>query len=203
MTSFTYYSNIPNAPDNPSFDQPLMQINSQSINSLMAVDHVTFNTTGPTAPSAGQSGGQHLQVTFNSKNVPGGAPTDPVSIMYTNSGTASSVSEVFYRNQNAIYQAMPIKAWGYANSAGIISSQSSNVTSAVRNSLGNYTVTLSANAVSSSNFAVIVNCTLSTDNFFIFAAYSITGTGTFNLLFGRNDIGFKDPTSYSFIVIQI
>jgi hypothetical protein len=68
-----YSTSVPNAPNDPSFDQPDMKTNTQSINSIIGVDHVTFNTSG---------GGQHLQVTFNSNNV----PTPPVSppILFTN-----------------------------------------------------------------------------------------------------------------------
>lgn len=68
-----YNTSVPNAPNDPSFDQPDMKTNTQSINSIIGVDHVTFNASG---------GGQHLQVTFNSNNV----PTPPVSppILFTN-----------------------------------------------------------------------------------------------------------------------
>jgi len=40
--SFNYYTDIPNGPNNPSDDQPLMKINTNSINSLIAVDHFSF-----------------------------------------------------------------------------------------------------------------------------------------------------------------
>jgi len=91
--TFSFFPSIP-APNNfPGDDQPLMQINFASIGGLIAVDHVGFNVV---------NGGQHQQVTINNKNVPS-APTDPVSIIYTDSGSASTISQLLYRNQNAIF----------------------------------------------------------------------------------------------------
>ena len=55
MTTFLYNENIPAAGNNPSNDQPLMYINTNSIDALIAVDHVSFNA---------DSGGQHVQVTY-------------------------------------------------------------------------------------------------------------------------------------------
>ena len=43
MPTFNYNLNIPNPPNNPSTDVPLMQINTNSINSIIAVNHYTFN----------------------------------------------------------------------------------------------------------------------------------------------------------------
>ncbi len=40
-----YNLNIPNGPDNPSADQPLMQTNTNSINQLIGVDHQSFSGT--------------------------------------------------------------------------------------------------------------------------------------------------------------
>lgn len=44
MTNFTYNNAIPNGPNNPSNDQPLMQANTDAIDNLIKVDHVSFNT---------------------------------------------------------------------------------------------------------------------------------------------------------------
>lgn len=66
MTAYSYNNGVPATNNDPSVDQPNMLINTQSINSIIATDHVGFNSTGP----AGGIGGQHLQVTFNGNNVP-------------------------------------------------------------------------------------------------------------------------------------
>jgi len=43
MTNFTYYDNIPNAPNDPSQDQPKMEVNTNSTDLILAEDHVSFN----------------------------------------------------------------------------------------------------------------------------------------------------------------
>ena len=60
--SFTYNLNIPAANNNPSADQPNMKTNTNSINSIMNVDHFTF--------SAGNAG-RHKQVTLTNESAPG------------------------------------------------------------------------------------------------------------------------------------
>lgn len=44
MPLFAYNLNIPAGPNNPSNDQPLMQTNTNSINSIIGVDHFNFGT---------------------------------------------------------------------------------------------------------------------------------------------------------------
>jgi len=53
MPNFIYTTNIPAAPHNPSADQPIMQVNANSINSIIGVDHYSFNSV---------DGGYHKQV---------------------------------------------------------------------------------------------------------------------------------------------
>jgi hypothetical protein len=90
--SITYNLNIPFSTHNPSSDQPLMETNTNSIASIIAVDHVGFNVTG-----AGEVSGQHEQVTFNSNNVPA-AFTYP--ILYTNND-ASANPQLFFSTTSA------------------------------------------------------------------------------------------------------
>lgn len=61
MSTFSYNTGVPAANNNPSIDQSDMLINTASTNSILAVDHVSFNAAG---------GGRHNQVTFNGNNVP-------------------------------------------------------------------------------------------------------------------------------------
>lgn len=53
--SFTYHTGIPDAPNNPSVDQPKMKTNTNSINSLITVDHQGFNAA---------NGGYHKVIHF-------------------------------------------------------------------------------------------------------------------------------------------
>ncbi len=197
MSSFTYNRDIPDAPNNPSNDQPKMKINTNATDDLIAVDHVSFNTS---------PGGTHKQVTISSKNA-AGAQTDPQSVVYTGSGTASTVSQLFYRTQNATLQLSAIRAWALVDGATglVIGSQSRNVSGVVRNSAGNYTVTLTANAVSSANFTVLVSYQnpFPSPNTTRSPIYSITGVGTFNLYFTTSSAATADVTNFSFQVLQI
>lgn len=84
--SITYNLNIPAAANNPSVDQPNMQTNTNSINSLVAVDHYTF---------ADNPYGTHKQITFPNNNSPGATPTYPT--LFTNNDS-SSIPQLFYYN---------------------------------------------------------------------------------------------------------
>ncbi|SRR5258708_10419546 len=55
MPNFTYTQNIPDGPNDPSADQPNMKINTNSIASIMAVEHFGFGNN---------NGGLHQQATF-------------------------------------------------------------------------------------------------------------------------------------------
>jgi hypothetical protein len=86
MANFPYDNSVPAANDDPSDDQPVMLSNVEQSELIWDVDHVGFNA---------DNGGTHLQTTFSSKNTPG-VQTDPQSVLYTASGTASSVADLFF-----------------------------------------------------------------------------------------------------------
>lgn len=202
MTTFSFNENIPATNNNPSADQPIMQTNNASTKSIIGVDHLTFDSAG--SGGAGASAGQHKQVTFNNKNA-AGAQVDPISTLYTNSGTASGVADLFYRNQNTIFRPNIVKAWAFCNSAGaIVVSQFLNVTSVTRNSAGNYSVVLVANTVSTTNFGILLMQSSPFNASFIRANnYIITGVGTFDLFFYNNFLIGTDPTNFTFAVLQV
>ncbi len=195
--TISYNLDIPDGPNNPSNDQPKMKTNTNSINTWTSIDHVKFDS----APA-----GTHKQTTFSSKNVPG-AQTDPSSVLYTDNGTASTVAQLFFRNQNGIFQASPIKAWASVDGAtgAIIASQSSNVSGVVRNSAGNYSVTLTTNAVNSDKFAVLLSYQnpFPSPNTTRNPIYFITGVGTFNIFMAISSAFTADVQQFSFQVLQI
>jgi len=193
--TFTYNPNIPATNNNPSVDQPDMLLNTQAIEDIIAVDHISFNTA---------NGGTHKQVTFNNVAAPG-AQTDPQSVLYTSAGTASTKAQMFFRNENGIFQASPIKAWGFADSGGnIIGSQSLNVASITPAGTGRYNVVLTANAVNSNQFAIKVSSLITSSANGTQSGYNITGVGAFQLVFLRLDgTNFLNPTNFSFEVLQI
>lgn len=65
MPNFTYINNIPAASHNPSVDQPDMQVNTNSTDSLIEVDHYSFNDN---------NGGLHKQSTYVNQTAPTTAP---------------------------------------------------------------------------------------------------------------------------------
>jgi hypothetical protein len=77
--NFTYTTGIPNPPNNPSTDAPNMQTNTNSINSLISIDHVGFNTNGS---------GIHKQVTLSNQAAPGLG--DGTGVLYANLINANS-----------------------------------------------------------------------------------------------------------------
>lgn len=197
MTDFNYINPLPVSSNNPSVDQPNMTINNASVLGILDVDHVGFNVS---------NGGTHLQVTFSSENTPG-AQTDPQSVLYSAAGTASTVADLRYVNQNAIFQTIPIKAWGLftGSSGAIIASQSVNIASIVRASAGRYTITMTTNAVTGTSFAIL----WSVPNLSIFTggggtvSYSITGGGIFTMTCNNINGTPTDPASVSFLVLQV
>lgn len=90
--TISYNLGIPNAPNNPSTDQPNMKTNNDNIALYVAVDHVAFGSPGS---------GQHSQVTFFQDNVPSlPTPNDPSGnkkgILFTNTVGAGTVNQLFY-----------------------------------------------------------------------------------------------------------
>jgi hypothetical protein len=208
MTIFPFSTTIPAAGNNPSNDQPIMLANNQSNASIWNVDHVGFGSAG----SAGTSGGQHLQVSFNGKNVPI-APTDPLSVLYTNSGTASTVSQMFFRNQNGNISVSSACAFGIfqgrSTNGAATQINGNNVASVTRTVIGSskaYQVVLTAGIVTSTTFGVLVTSSF-TDvpgtHFSIFGSYTITGAGNFNLFFVDVDGNSVDPAQFTFQVLQL
>lgn len=121
LPSYTYNAGVPNPDNDPSVDQPDMLINTQSIASLIATDHVGFNTP---------NGGTHDQVTFSSNNVPTLPTTFPTLFtqvpsggtkpeLYFYSGTAAQSSSQYVRASagSAVLTAGIIIKWG---SSGLV-----------------------------------------------------------------------------------
>lgn len=92
MTNFAYNSSVPATNDNPSDDQPLMLINTQSINDILAVDHVTFGLS---------NGGTHSKVTLLS---PAADPslTGVQGQVYTK--TTGGIAQLFFANSSLVNQ---------------------------------------------------------------------------------------------------
>ena len=86
--SIGYNLNIPNAPNNPSNDQPLMQANTNAISTFLGIDHVAFGANGS---------GWHQQSTYPISSVD---PTTSASQLAVYSKTVTQ-PELFIRGQSA------------------------------------------------------------------------------------------------------
>jgi hypothetical protein len=116
-TVLSYNNNVPNGPDDPADDQPLMLTNTQSINSWVTFDHVGFNTAPP-----GTSSGLHSQVTFaQAVNSPPGFPNGGNAQLWDGNNGAG-VGFPFWSNSSgsfALVNLLPsVLATGYSAIAG-------------------------------------------------------------------------------------
>lgn len=88
MPLFAYNRNIPDGPNNPSADQPLMQINTNSTDDLIDVDHYSFDEA---------NGGLHRQVQMP---VLGSIPVGLIPSSGTIYTKTSTGSQLFYSPDN-------------------------------------------------------------------------------------------------------
>ncbi len=100
MTNVPYNFNIPDADNDPSDDQPKMKVNTNAINTLFEVNHYGFKN---------DFGGLHQKVTFPA-NIDSVPHIDPSSEIFTATGTQSTKSEAFYRNENGTFPISLVKA---------------------------------------------------------------------------------------------
>ncbi len=189
MTNFNYNNAVPAPNNNPSVDQPDMLINTQSIELLLEVDHISFRT---------EDGGTHKQVTFSSKNTPG-AQADPASTLYTASGTASSVADILFKNQNGIFKLDCIKAFGVfttQNANGAIAVTAGfNVDSILASANGaTNTITLTTGATTGTTVGVLALISNGNTPSWAFAADTLT------LTISPGDTAAKIMT---FVVMQV
>lgn len=154
--SFTFDDTIPAANNNPSDDQPVMLQNNVSEAAIWEVDHVGFNAA---------NGGTHKQVAFYSQNVPGAPAGANDSVLYTNTGTQSALSDLKFVNQtnsnNVVYNINPIKAYGSFSTVAVDGAVTpiinSNITSITSSALGNtYTIALNVDAVTGTDIALFI-----------------------------------------------
>lgn len=196
----TYNLDIPDGPNNPSNDQPKMKTNTNSIQTLISVDHVGFNTNG--SPPNGV-GGHHLQVSFDGKNVPG-AQTDPQSVLYTNDGSASTVSELYYRNQHGISAISAIKAFGSFSGGGTLLNGFNLSVSAHVGGSGVYTLAVPVNILSSDDYSILLGTGINLLNPGRGGVYVITSATAFDIAFRNFTTGvLADPDEFSVLVLQI
>lgn len=189
--SFTYNTAVPASGNNPSNDQPDMLTNTQSIDGILDVDHVTFNAA---------NGGTHRQshyVLFTNPSAISNTGTQG-SVVYGAAGVADATrAQLYFKNDHQ--QQIPltvIKAFGIFDGAGtLLNGMNVSVGSHVVSS-GIYVMDVPVNILASNNYLVIVDSTSS------ISTYSIISSSQFQLSFS-SVFAPEDPTSFSVLVLQI
>jgi len=191
--TYSYNTSVPATNNNPSTDQPDMLTNTQSINSIIGVDHVSFNTA---------SGGTHQQVTFSSKNTPA-AQTDPQSVLYTASGTGSSNALLSFRNAAQIFPISIIKAYArftFAAPSTVTIQQSFNISSITCASATSPFVINFTTAMATSNYGVFLTPSFGSGSGFIISALTPTTSSlTITVVNGSSNV----PSIVSLMIVEL
>lgn len=192
MPSFSWNNSVPFSTNNPSDDQPEMLSNTQSINSILNVDHYSFESS----TAAGDSDGYHKHIHYPVP-VALGAPALPASAHeYTELGTADPARpNLIYRTDRAPFPLNSIRAMGVfslPNTNPMTFINQFNVVSGAFDG-SNYDITLATNAVIGTTPCVII-CT---DRGLSFR-WSMTGANVLRI----NNLSVANSI-LSFIVLQV
>lgn len=154
--TISYNNNIPDAPNNPSNDQPLMKTNTNAIDSILQVDHYSFNTTN--------FSGNHLQIHLGQFTNPAivNAAAAEGSVVYSKAGTTDTAhAQLFFKNANGVdFLLSAVRAFGsfLMSNGNTTKINGENFTFLVTGNSA--VVTLTNNATDgSTNFVVISNVT--------------------------------------------
>jgi hypothetical protein len=207
--SFPININIPNAPNDPADDQPIMKQNYANIAGFLAIDHVAAGSVG---------NGFHQQITYFKENIPGGPPTDPTSIGFTANSTllsqtigpSTTIAQGFYQNQNGIFPQSAVRAFGTFISTNsfpgtFLPTNSFNVVNIVGQfgaGVEKYTINLVAGStnVVSSNAVVLI--TLS-NNINLSGAATLTNYTLVGNVLTITSLTPPAPIIYNFAILQI
>lgn len=190
-----YNRDIPDAPNNPSVDQPKMKENFNSIDTLLAVDHVSFNAN---------NGGFHKQIDFALKATPA-APVDPVSVAFTQNsvsltevtGGATTIAQEFYRNQNGIFPVSSVRAFGVFIPVALAAPTILNGFNIASTAFAaaSYQITFNANTVNGTNIIVLTNQSgITTNPIWTFSGSTLSFT---------NNVLANGSSRLSFLVLQV
>jgi len=196
-----YNRDIPDAPNNPSVDQPKMKENTNSVYDIIDIDHITFEAN---------NGGTHKQTSFegfSSGNVIGQPAS---SVAYPAAGVSdNTIAQYYFKNSLKTFVLSSIRAYALVNVVATVATtvQSNNVTSVTRSGVGVCTVVLDANAVKagSTNYSVFVSILSGSGSFattyFVTKSTATTFTITTQLVSGS--IAPADISQFAFFVMQL
>lgn len=151
--SFPIDTTIPNEPNDPIDDVPLMRGNFNNINSYLKVDHIEAGAPG---------NGYHSKVTYYDVAAPG-VPVGNTSVGYTVLGSAApAVPEGRFRNSLGVFPTSAIRAcvlfMGDNSAVGTVITQlnSFNVDEVKKVGSGVYKVTMTSGATTGTDFMVFM-----------------------------------------------
>ncbi len=205
MTLYSIDVTIPAANNDPADDQPLMKQNFANISAYVAVDHVD---------AGNQNAGQHKQVNIPANVIPGALPTALAGVLYTQPGVAApAASQMAYKSSLGTFPLSCVRAFGSCTVIGatVTTNNMFNLNGTVntrvtRSANGNFLVNLVTDAVSSTDYGVLVSCQLRND-FAVgaIAGYTINNITQFQLNFTVLNGGqtAANPAFFSFVVYQI
>ena len=109
MTNYPYTDNVPNPPNNPSVDAPVMKVNTNSIDGIIGTDHVSFNNP---------NGGYHTLIHAISQGV-----ANQTTGTYTPTSGLSQVEQIIALNVTPAATVTSTDSQLFAQSNGGILSQ--------------------------------------------------------------------------------
>lgn len=168
LPAITYNVDIPDAPNDPSVDQPKMKVNTNANSQALAVDHYGYNV---------DNSGAHKQVNFAAENVFAGTPETHQGVLYTDTGTQSTKSEMVYKNNNGMFPASTVRAYlCFKPNGGVPTTLSKYNITSVTFSSPNYVVVCPANTfIVGVNIQPAIIITMSAASS-LAPAYTVTGT---------------------------
>jgi len=195
-----YNNDIPDQPNNPSVDAPKMKINTNAVDTILAVDHISFNAN---------NGGTHKQITHETLSPGSLLGGSSASTVFPAQGQLDATkAQYYFRNATNTFILSALKAFALVtgNTGAIPGLQNFNCT-VVRNSVGNYTVTMTANATTSANstnYSVFVQVLAGASGFPNIQVQKTSAT-TFNILtqqYNLTTLVQADFTQFCFAVLQ-
>lgn len=181
--TFTFDNTTPAASEGLATSQPKILQNFQSTQSILAVDHVTFNNA---------TGGEHTKVTYVQPITPG-APTNPSSIGYANAGVANpGVPQLYWRNANSIFPISAIKAFAvFTPTSGAITPNNAFNILSISGAGVDYTINFTVGAISTDDVIVFVSL------------LNTSSIPTYNFSGGVLTIRSTTSAKISFVILQI
>lgn len=189
-----YLLNQPVATDDLSVSQPILAANTNSADASFGIDHFAFSNLTV-------NNGFHQKVTLPGTGLATPTPAANYGDMFAT--TTGGITQPYWIRDGlvTIFNMIPIKAFGSFNGGGG-TLNALNLT-AVNTSVGQYTLTIAANAVTGTSYSVLIGVGINLLNPGRGSEYVIVSATSVQIAF-RNHIGdvLANPDSFSVIILQ-